>query len=236
MSEILKDTSLDVLHPVHSRRGFLTMLGTVAVGTLMAPEALAGRVVWPIEDEYDVTTWKREVCAFTNYVLPRPQARKVQEYVASAGYERAYDGTWSGQFSSPVRLRLRLSPVSTVYTEVTFELDQLPYYDRMNPCRRSKDLNSVELERLLSREEREYYNCVLSPCSAREPLTAHDHDLYQRSVADDYHISPKAYVPQYARNFTNGESTFRGIGAVRAKDAKSNLPLKNVFLTGFDLT
>jgi len=220
-----------------SRRAFLRLLGLGTLATFVCGEVWAEPyTVWPTEDENDPTTWKRRLCTFTSAILPPAWSRFTNEQIAQAPYHYGVDNSFSSRFSSPVRLAIRIAPIATRYDDVTFELDALPYYDRMNPCRRSKDLNSVELARLLNPEELEYYGCVLSPCSLRQPLTAQDQRFYQRTVSDDYQINPRAYVPQYARNFTDGEHVHRAIGAVRSTEGSERLPLKNVFLTSFDVS
>jgi hypothetical protein len=174
---------------------------------------------------------------FVQSVVPEDVAPAVLRYVTAAPYwTGSTPRCFSDQFSSPVRLVLRIEPIQTLYADTTFEIDQLPYYDRMNPCRRTKDLNAAEMARLIEPSERAQYGIIMSPCSERRALTVDDRQLYERTVAHDYQTDPRDYTPRYVRNFTNGKDSYLGWGATRNDSASSQLPPKNVFLSSFDVS
>jgi len=222
---------------VASRRAVLRLCGLAAIGAAIPRSLRASTYPWTTTSDYAPSVWKERTTIFVREVVPNDVVPAVLRYVSGARCVTASSPrSFSDQFASPVRFVLRIEPIVTRYEDCTFEIDELPYYDRMNPCRRTKDLNAAEIARLLEPSERAYYGGIMSPCSERRALTADDRDLYERTAAREYHVDRAAYTPQYVRNFTNGKNSYLGFGVTRNDGAPSQLPPKNVFLSSFDVS
>lgn len=156
--------------------------------------------------------------------LPRPAAGRIREAIYRAGTSYvAPPADFHSRFSSRQIINAQVYPEAT-YGDRYFEFDRLPYYDSRNPCRRTKDLNVIEIERILNGEEREHYGGVVSPCSERRQIASCgcEWDTY-RETAASYDEDPDAWEPVYTRNFTDGGQSYLGF-AVRARSNDRGRP------------
>lgn len=194
-----------------SRRRFLMGAGLAAGVMLVEPaRALPGFA-------YEGDGWKETVCSLVDHVCPEPAAERIREAIQQAEtYSVTPASDFHGSFSSGRVINARVSPEAT-YGNRFFEFSRLPYYDSRKPCRRAKDLNMMEIERILNLEEQEYYGGVVSPCSERRQLASCgcERNVYQKTLAD-YEDDPGAWEPLYVRNFTDGARSFLGF-AVRSR-------------------
>src|SRR5437763_13094442 len=161
-----------------TRRDALRALALTGASILLTPLLRASTASWSTSSDYSPAIWKERLTIFLSDVLPGDARGTVVERVKAAPCTTGIVQAFHDQFSSPVRLYLRLAPMATLFEDVTLEIDQLPYYDRQNPCRRTKDLNAAEMARIIEPSERQFYGCVLSPCSERRSLTAQDGQLF----------------------------------------------------------
>lgn len=198
---------LEAASGVVSRRNFLRGMGLVAGVMIVSPaRALPGLT-------RDGGSWKESVCSLVDYVCPEPAAERIRESISQAEtYYVTPSSDFHSSFSSRQIINVQVSPEAT-YGDRYFELARLPYYDSRNPCRRTKDLNVVEIERILNGDAQEYYGTVVSPCSERRRLASCgcERDVYQKTLAH-YEEDPQAWEPLYVRNFTDGSSSYLGFG------------------------
>jgi hypothetical protein len=124
---------------------------------------------------------------------------------------------------------VRVYPEET-YGSRFFELENLPFYDSRNPCRRNKDLNAFEINRILAGGEREFYGTVVSPCSERRQLAYTCEWETYRKTAEYYTQDPDAWQPIYTRNFTDGSKSYLGF-AVKPRTNAQGRPLKQLLLS-----
>lgn len=188
-----------------SRRSFLVGAGLAASVLLVKPvRALPGLA-------YNADSWKQSVCALVDQICLESAAERIREAIDEAEvYYVKPTSDFHGSFSSRQRLNLQVSPEAT-YGERYFEFASLPYYDSRNPCRRAKDLNALEIARILNGDERERYDGVVSPCSERRQLAACgcERNVYQKTL-DFYEEESAAWEPLYVRNFTDGRRSYLG--------------------------
>lgn len=191
-----------------SRRNFLRGMGLVAGAMIVSPARALPRLA------YDGGSWKESVCSLVDYVCPEPAARRIREAIYRAEtYYVTTPSDFHSSFSSRQIINAQVYPEAT-YGDRYFELARLPYYDSRNPCRRTKDLNVVEIERILNEEEQDHYGGVVSPCSERRQLASCgcERNVYHKTLAD-YEEDPQAWDPLYVRNFTDGHSSYLGFAA-----------------------
>lgn len=211
-------------HGAVSRRSFLMGMGVVAGSMIVKPvQALPGLAY--------SGGWKERVCDLADYVCPQPAAERIREAIYRA--ETSYvtpAADFHGSFASRQIIDAHVYPEAT-YGSRYFEFERLPYYDSRNPCRRSKDLNLIEIERILNQGEREFYGGVVSPCSERRPVASCgcERDTY-RETAASYEEDPNAWEPVYARNFTDGRRSYLGF-AVKARTGGQSRPPRQLFLS-----
>lgn len=207
-----------------SRRSFLAGVGLVACATIVKPvHALPG---FAYGDD-----WKESVCDLVGSICPEPVAGRIREaiYRAEVSYVTP-SADFHSSFSSPRIINAQIRPEAT-YGSRFFEFERLPFYDSRNPCRRSKDLNLLEIERILNEGEREQYGGVVSPCSERRPLASCgcEWDTYLKT-AESYEEDPDEWDPLYTRNFTDGKESYLGF-AVRARTNVEGRPSRQLFLS-----
>lgn len=208
-----------------SRRKFLVGMGLMAGAMIARPVHALPHLA------YDGSSWKDSVCRLVDNVCPKPAAKRINDSIYRADtYYVAPPADFHGSFSSRELIKAQTYPEAT-YGERFFELAHLPYYDSQNPCRRTKDLNALEIERILNGGEREYYGGVLSPCSERRQLASCgcEWDVYNNTVAY-YGEDPDAWEPLYTRNFTDGKSSYLGFAVTPRTDAQGR-PLKQLLLS-----
>jgi hypothetical protein len=185
-----------------------------------------------------IAMWRQRVKTFGYAVLPQTWADYYARKVEESGVEVWSYRTFHGQFSSPYAFAEQLQPCTSRYGNTTFEVAGLPYFDSQSPCRRTKDLNEIEIERLLEPREIAYYGCVLAPCSERRAPTRDDRDLFART-AREYRADPAAYNLDYVRNVSDGRSDHRQLyahGATGRVNNPDGSPRKNLFLSSFDVS
>jgi hypothetical protein len=208
-----------------SRRNFLMGLGLVTGAVIVTPVlALPG-----VADNGG--SWKESVSRLVNYICPEPSAKRIRDAIYRAETYYVVPPTdFHSSFSSRQIINVQTSPEAT-YGGRYFELARLPYYDSSNPCRRTKDLNVLEIERILNDGEREYYGGVVSPCSERRQLASCgcERNVYNKTVAF-YDEDPEAWQPVYTRNFTDGRRSYLGF-AVKSRTNAQGQPLKQLLLS-----
>lgn len=207
-----------------SRRNILMGIGLFTGAMLVKPaQALAGLA--------DGGRWKESVCDLVDYICPPPAAGRIREAIYQAGTSYVTPASdFHGSFSSRQAINAQVYPEAT-YGSRYFEFERLPYYDSRNPCRRTKDLNLLEIARILSPGERKFYGGVVSPCSERRPLVSCgcEWDVY-RETAASYEEDPDAWEPVYTRNFTDGKKSYLGF-AVKARTNVQGQPLRQLLLS-----
>ena len=184
-----------------------------------------------------VARWRERVKTFVYVVLPTEWADYYAGRIAYAGVEVWSYNSFHGQFSSPYAFSEQLPPCATRYG-TTFELAGLPYFDSQRPARRTKDLNEIEITRLIDPDEVRYYGCVLSPCSERRPPTSDDYAKFSRTV-QTYGGEPRAYNLDYVRNVSDGRTDHGQLHAYGVTGRVNNpdgSPRKNLFLSSFDVS
>ncbi|HEX8129635.1 MAG TPA: hypothetical protein VF527_11090 [Pyrinomonadaceae bacterium] len=217
--------SLEAANGAVSRRNFLVGMGLVTGTVLIKPAtALHGFA-------YNGGSWKESVCKLVDYICPQLTAGHIREAIYRAdSYHAAPSADYHGSFSSRQIINAQVYPKVT-HGGRYFEFSRLPYYDSHNPCRRTKDLNVLEIERILNDGEREYYGGVVSPCSERRQLASCgcERDAYDKTVTY-YKEDPKAWEPLYVRNFTDGRRSYLGF-AVKPRTNAYGQPLKQLLLS-----
>jgi hypothetical protein len=216
--------SFEATNGAVSRRNFLIGMGLVAGAIIVKPVyALPGFA-------YD-GGWKESVCNLVDYICPQPAARRIREAIYQAGTSYVTPSAdFHGSFSSRQIISAQIYPEAT-YGDRYFELASLPYYDSHNPCRRTKDLNVLEIARILNEGEQKYYGGVVSPCSERRQLASCgcERDVYNKTVAY-YEEDPEAWEPVYTRNFTDGKESYLGFAVKPRANAQGQL-LKQLLLS-----
>lgn len=217
--------ALEAASGVVSRRNFLMGLGLVTGAMIVKPvRALPGRT-------YEDGSWKASVSRLVNYICPEPAAGRIRDAIDRADtYYGAPSTDFHSSFSSRQILNAQVYP-ETTYGDRYFELARLPYYDSRNPCRRTKDLNVLEIERILNRGERQYYGGVVSPCSERRQLASCgcERNVYNKTLAY-YQQDPEAWESLYTRNFTDGRRSYLGF-AIKPRTNAQGQPLKQLLLS-----
>lgn len=199
--------------------------------------AAAGPPATPYSDPR-IALWRLRVQNFARAVLPRDWANYYVSSIEYAGVEVWSYRHFHGQFSSPYAFSEQLQPCTSRYGHTVFEVAGLPYFDSERPCRRSKDLNEIEIVRLTDPKEVAYYGCVLAPCSERRPPTSNDQALFARTVRE-YNGDPRAYNLDYVRNVSDGRADHPQLYAYGATGRVNNpngSPRKNLFLSTFDVS
>jgi hypothetical protein len=219
--------ALETTNGYMSRRKFLMGVGLAVGAMIVKPaHALPGLA-------YDGDRWKESVCSLVDYICPEPAAGRIRDAIYAADtYYVAPSSDFHSSFSSKHIINAQVYPEAT-YGDRYFEFARLPYYDSRNPCRRTKDLNVVEIERILNGDERERYGGVVSPCSERRQLASCgcERDTYTRTLAY-YEEDPKAWEPVYTRNFTDGRSSYLGF-AVKPRTNGQGQPPSQLFLSPY---
>jgi hypothetical protein len=217
--------TVEAANGVVSRRNFLMGLGLVAGAVIAKPvHALPGLMD-------DGGRLKASVGRLVNYICPEPAAGRIRDAINRADtYYVAPSTDFHGSFSSRQIINVQVYPKAT-YDGRYFELERLPFYDSRNPCRRTKDLNVMEIERILNDRERKYYGVVVSPCSERRQVATCgcERDVYNKTLAY-YGEDPRALEPIYTRNFTDGRRSYLGF-AVKARMGAPGWPLKQLVLS-----
>lgn len=210
---------------VVSRRNFMVGLGLATGAVIAKPvHALPGLVE-------DGGRLKASVSRLVNYICPEPTAGRIRDAIDAAEVQYVTPSTdFHGSFSSRQIINVQVYPKAT-YDGRFFELERRAFYDSKNPCRRTKDLNVMEIERILNDRERRYYGVVVSPCSERRQVATCgcEWDVYNKTLAR-YGEDPKAFEPLYARNFTDGRRSYLGF-AVKARTGAPGWPLKQLLLS-----
>ena len=205
------------------RRSILMGLGLVAGAMLVKPvRALPGLAYGG---------WQESVCDLVDYICPQPAAGRIRDAIYRAGTSYVTPSAdFHSSFSSRQIINAQVYPEAT-YGDRYFEFERLPYYDSRNPCRRTKDLNILEIERILNEDERELYGGVVSPCSERRQLASCgcEWDVY-RETAASYDEDPDAWEPLYTRNFTDGKQSYLGF-AVKARTNVQGQPLRQLLIS-----
>jgi len=232
MKTLILDRPLGVATDAHgaangavSRRRFLAGLGLVTGVMIAGPvRALPGFAA-------EGGSWKDSVASLVNYICPEPAAGRIRDAIYRADtYYVAPSTDFHNSFSSRQIINAQIYPEAS-YNGRYFELAGLPFYDSRNPCRRSKDLNPLEIARILNGGEREYYGGVVSPCSERRQLASCgcERDVYNKTLVY-YKQDPAAWEPVYTRNFTDGRKSYLGF-AVKARVNAQGQPLKQLLLS-----
>jgi hypothetical protein len=203
------------------RRKFLVGLGLVAGTMIVKPvRALPGLA-------YDSSGWKESVGRLVSHICEEPAAGRIRGAIYSADtYYAAPQTDFHSTFSSRVIIDAQIDPEAT-YGDRYFELASLPYYDSRNPCRRTKDLNVLEIERILNGDEQDYYGGVVSPCSERRRLASCgcERNVYNKTLAH-HNEDPAAWEPVYTRNFTDGRRSYLGFAIKPRADARVQMPTR----------
>jgi hypothetical protein len=211
--------SLEAANGAVSRRSFLMGMGLVAGAMLVKPvSALPGLA-------YDGGHWKETVCRLVDYVCPEPAAARIRDAIYRADTYYAEPSTdFHSSFSSRQIINAQVYPEATRGGRY-FEFERLPYYDSRNPCRRTKDLNVLEIERILNGDEQERYGGVVSPCSERRQLASCgcERNVYNKTLAY-YSKDSEVWEPVYTRNFTDGSRSYLGFAIKPRTSAQSQLP------------
>jgi hypothetical protein len=206
-----------------SRRLVLKGLGVLTAVCAFRPQLL-------LADQFSgLYGWRQLLGEFVTQVCPAPTASRFQSLILNAqAYSAPVATDFHHYYSQPIILDLRISPQLTVNGGRYFEFDRYPFYDSNQPCRRTKDVNDIELRRFLNAGEVEFYGGVVSPCSERRLATQCDLNDFQRT-AQYYRTDPAGWEPLYVRNVTDGRRSYL---AHAAKPRVGNRQaLKQVFLS-----
>lgn len=194
--ELLLTDSFDSLHTItitnlYSRRSFLTKAAAAGIGLIVLPQLVKAEA----ED-----AWKNTVTRFVETVCGN-RASAISGLIGRSKLtQRSYTSDFHQSFSAPFIFEsLTVSPYSTDYGNY-FEVARFPLYDQQNPCRRIKDLNAWEIRRITNRREIERFECVLSPCNERQPLSA-ALEPDARNTIKSHGLDPRDYNVEYARPF-----------------------------------
>lgn len=201
-----------------SRRSFLKGAGLLAGAVLVKPaHALPGLASYR-------SSWKASVCSLVDHICPERAAERIREAIYEAQtYSVTPAPDFHSSFSSTRIIDARVSPEAT-YGDRFFEFARLPYYDSRNPPRRAKDLNLLEIERILNEGEQEHFGSVVSPCSERRQVASCgcERDVYRKTFAR-YRKDEAEWAPLYARNFTDGRRSYLGFAVQSRTDGVREL-------------
>lgn len=206
---------------------FFGMAAATAVLATAKPQSVLAST------DYGAEEWKRTVKTLVSCICVQPQ--RIIQVVSNASHSYAsYGNTFHERFSPFYALYFQVSPERTI-TDRYFEFDRFPFYDSKNPCRRTKDLNSIEILTLTSQSEVDWYGGVMSPCSERRVADSTELDDFRRT-AHVYKTDHRDWNHVYTRNVTNGKKSYLAHAASsRSTTTASGEPTKTLFVSPYDV-
>jgi hypothetical protein len=215
-----------------SRRTLVKGLGILTIASVLEP----GKLFAAPRYNREVEAWIASVKDLASSICDNSVAEQVHELLSNAdAYVTPATNDFHQSFSAPFFLDLRIAPVATSSGQRFFEFDQYPFYDSHRPCRRTKDVNEIELRRFLDRGEIEFYGGVVSPCSERRQLTSQCEREDFTRTAEYYDADPDEFEHLYTRNVTDGNKSYLAHAAkpraVRSTPTQRRRALKQVFLS-----
>lgn len=210
-----------------SRRFFIGGITVAAIIATAKPKGVFASENYAAED------WRRSVNSLVNSICYEPQ--RISNVVNRATvYTTPYGNSFHESFSPNYVLNIRVQPEETITGRI-FEFDRFPFYDSRNPCRRTKDLNSLEIWRLTQPGEIQWHGGVLSPCSERRIANKFELEDFSRT-ANHYRTNPEDWDHVYTRNVTDGRKSYLAHAvSSRTTRTQSGRPAKNLLVSPYDL-
>jgi len=216
------------LNPNLSRRYFFGMLAAATVFAATNP-------VKAFSSSSFEENCKAQTQRLVSLTCNPADARRINRQISNAPtYWTSPGRTFHEAFASKIRIDTRVFPTEAL-SDRYFEIDSgLPLFDSENPCRRIKDMNSVELWHFTHPDVVDDFG-VLSPCNERLQATTRDREIF-RETAKFYDTDPESWNYQYKRPVSNGKrNTMAHVVTSKTDRSLSGQPANTVLITPYDL-